>query len=415
MRALLITDWLPGTGGAERYMASMRDGLRAAGDEVKLLTSSVGTAADGSADYRAYATDHMAAKAVLQIVNPFAVFTVRSALRTFRPDVVVVNMFEHHLSPAFLGQLRDVPTILSITDYKPICPIGSKLLPTGELCTVRAGLVCLRSGCMSLPHWLRDQPRYALIRAGLRHFNRVLACSRWVQRELELSGVKSEVLTLPVSAPAANFRRAKGSEPLFVYCGRLDATKGLELLIRAFTQLLNIAPTARLRIVGRGSQRPLLEQLVQERRLGSAVTFRGWVAPTEVEHELADAWAVVVPSLWAEPLGLVALEAIVRGVPVIASAAGGLGEVVEHGTSGLLFPNGDENALTRHLEAVAGGSVFSSPALADEVIARAQESHSLPRHIEHLRRIFREVAGTDSETREVSVPAQGASTRSLLL
>ena len=130
---------------------------------------------------------------------------------------------------------------------------------------------------------------------------------------------------------------------------------------------------------------------IQTLGIGRAVTFRGWVAPAEVEHEIADAWALVVPSLWAEPLGLVALEAIVRGVPVIASASGGLGEVVEHGISGLLFPNGDEDALTRHLEAVASGAAFASQMLPEAVAARARDSHSPARYVDHLQRIFREI------------------------
>jgi hypothetical protein len=62
MRALLITDWMSGAGGAERYIALLRDGLRAVGDEVKLLTSSAGSAGDGSADYRAYGTERLAAQ-----------------------------------------------------------------------------------------------------------------------------------------------------------------------------------------------------------------------------------------------------------------------------------------------------------------------------------------------------------------
>ncbi len=412
MRVLLITDWMAGVGGAERYAISLRDGLRAAGDEVRLLTSSAGSAADGTADYRAYGTERVATQAVLQIANPFAAMTVRSAVRDFQPDLVLVNMFEYHLSPAILGQLRDVPSIHSVTDYKCICPVGSKLLPDGRLCEFRAGLVCWRSGCVSLTHWLRDRPRYALIRAGRSHFNRVLACSRWVQRELALDGVESEHLTLPVAEQGPAFRRAPSAEPLFVFFGRLDANKGLVMLLGAFARLRLVAPTALLRIVGTGPQRPLLEGIVQALGLGSAVTFRGWVVPTEVEHEMADAWALVVPSLWAEPLGLVALEAIVRGVPVIASASGGLGEVVEHGTSGLLFPNGDEDGLTRHLEAVARGAAFCSHALADEVVERARESHSLSRHTEDMRRVFREVVAGAPVTGTVTGAGPPASTTS---
>ena len=95
MRVLLITDWLQGVGGAERYIVAVREGLRGAGDEVRLLTSDVGTAGDGSAEYRARGSERVLAKTVLQLANPFAASVVRRALREFRPDVAMVNMFEH--------------------------------------------------------------------------------------------------------------------------------------------------------------------------------------------------------------------------------------------------------------------------------------------------------------------------------
>ncbi len=404
MRVLLITDWLGGIGGAERYLMGVRDGLRAAGDDVRLLTSDVGSAGDGSAEYRAHGSERLAAKAMLQLANPFAVRAVRHALREFRPDTVLLNMFEHQLSPAILAPLGRVPTVLTVTDYKGICPISSKLLPDGTLCRVNAGLVCWRSGCVSLAHWIRDRPRYALIRAGRKRLRRVLACSRWMQRELALAGVESEHLTLPVPAPGAGFRREPSAHPTFVYSGRLDRTKGLPLLLRAFAHARRSAPTAALRIVGAGPDRSALEELTRTLGLESAVTFRGWIAPDAVEQELTDAWAAVVPSQWAEPLGLVALEAIVRGIPVIASAAGGLGETVEHGVSGLLFQNGDQDALAQHLAAVAAGRTFGTHVVADDVVQRMREIHSPARYIAHLRGVFTTISAAHVATTRAPRP-----------
>jgi glycosyltransferase involved in cell wall biosynthesis len=392
MRALLITDWMRWAGGVECFVAWVRDALRARGDDVRLLTSTAGSAADGAADYRAFGTERRAAQAFLQLVNPSAVLTVRRAVRSFRPDVVMVNMFAHHLSPAIFSELRAVPTFLSVTDYKCVCPISYKLLPDGRLCTERAGAICWRYGCVSLPHWLRDRPRYALIRAGLRTVDRVLACSQWVQRELAADGLQSEHLPLPVPQPGFGFRRSPSVEPLFVYSGRLDVEKGVDLLLRAFARVRDVVPAARLRIVGTGPRRSELEQLSAALGLKPAVTFQGRVSPEQVERELTDAWALVAPSLWAEPFGLVAVEAIVRGVPVVASANGGFGETVEPGLSGLLFPNGDEEALGAALRAIARGEAFPGHAVPDEVVRRAQEQHSMDRYVNRLRAVFREVA-----------------------
>jgi glycosyltransferase involved in cell wall biosynthesis len=393
VRALLITDWMPSAGGSEAYIATVRHGLEAAGDEVRLLTSTAGTAGDGTADYRAYGTERRMAQAVLQIVNPFALAALGTALRRFRPDVAFVTVFMYHLSAALLGRLRGVPSVLSLMDYKCICPTGSKLLPDGHRCTERAGLACWRHGCVSAAHGLRDLSRYALVRSGLGHVDRVLACSRWVQEELGRNGIDAEHVPLPTPAPPPGFRRRPSAEPLFVYCGRLEPEKGLPLLLRAFARVRARWATARLRIVGRGSQRAMLELLAASLGCSDAVAFRGWVAPAELDAEMADAWAVVIPSLWAEPLGLVALEAIVRGVPVIASADGGLGETVADGVTGLLFPNGDEAALVEQLNALAGARSFPDHAIADEVVRRAREAFGVERHVERLRRIFAETAG----------------------
>jgi glycosyltransferase involved in cell wall biosynthesis len=394
MRILLITDWMSDPGGAETYMTGLREALRASGDEVRLLTCGAGSGGDGSPDYRAFGTDLLVAQAFLQIANPFAAARVRAVLREFRPDVVLLSMFAYHLSPAVLPRLRGVPTVLSLMDYKCICPIGSKLLPDGSLCTEPAGSVCWRYGCVSLPHWIRDRPRYALLRTGLKHVRRVLSTSRWMQRELEINGVPSEHVPLPVPAPPVDFRRAPAGNPVFVYCGRLSVEKGLTLLLRAFDRLRREMPTVRLRIVGDGPQRSDLERLVGSLSLQGVVTFTGRVAPSSVQHELVDAWALVAPSQWAEPFGLVALEAIVRGLPVIASASGGFGETVEHGVSGLLFPNGNEGELVECLRAVADSRAFPSHSLPNDLVREVTDSHSPERHVARLHSIFAQVVSS---------------------
>lgn len=392
MRVLLISDWMSNPGGSEVYLTWLREGLREAGDEVKLLTSAPKGSSGGSADFSAYGSDRRAAQAVLQIVNPFAVAQLHAALREFRPDVVLLGMFAYHLSPAILAQLSEVPTVLTVLDYKCICPLGSKLLPNGGRCTEPAGTICWRMGCVSLPHWIRDQPRYALLRRGLKHVDRILSCSRWMQRELAINGVKSEHLRLPVPAPSLDFHRAPAADPAFVFCGRLSVEKGVPLLLGAFSRLVRTIPGARLRIVGDGPQRADLERLVRALGVARSVTFTGRLPGEDVERELVDAWALVAPSLWAEPFGLVALEAIVRGVPVIASERGGFADSVEEGITGMLFPNGNEEELLLRLTAIAHRQAFPTQLLPEDVVSRVRSSSTIQQHVDRLRGIFTEIA-----------------------
>ncbi|MFZ9855506.1 MAG: glycosyltransferase, partial [Limisphaerales bacterium] len=340
------------------------------------------------ADHVAFGTENMAAQSVLQIVNPFAVATVTRALHEFRPDVVVVNMFAHHLSPAALLPLHGTPSVLLVSDYKCICPVGSKLLPDGTLCQDRPGTVCWKKGCTGLLHWMRDRPRYALLCSQLRQFRRIVACSDWVQTALKGHGIEAETLLLPTGNSSPEFRRAPASSPHLLFLGRLDREKGLDLLIRAFATAADPADDATLRIAGQGPLRGELECLASDLGIGDRVTFLGWLDREGIERELARAWALVVPSLWAEPLGLVAVDAVIHGVPVIASEHGGLAEIVEPGISGLLFPNGDVAALAIRLKQILRREAFPDHLLPESVIERARRRFDLATHVRDLRRIL---------------------------
>ena len=120
--------------------------------------------------------------------------------------------------------------------------------------------------------------------------------------------------------------------------------------------------------------------------------FRGWLGKSKIDDELATAWAAVAPSLWAEPLGLVAAEAAVRGVPVVASATGGLAEIVAHGRNGLLFPNGDEAALSVCLSDIASGRAFRDRTVPASAVREVAERHDVKRHVARIEEIRNEIA-----------------------
>jgi len=392
MRVLLMLEWNRGRGGAEAHALRLRDGLLAAGDEVRLLVSNVGSAGDGQADYIAYGTEARAALSLLQIANPHAITTVRRALAEFRPDVVWVNMFALQLSPAAIFALGSIPKVLFVSDYKIICPLGHKLLPSGALCTNPAGRTCLQSGCLSLPHWLRDQPRYALIRRAVQAFHAVLTCSQCVTEELAANGIPSRPLTLPIQPPPGEFRHHPDPAPTLLFVGRLNREKGVHLLLRAFARLASDHPAARLRIAGQGPERHSLEQLATTLAIAPKVEFLGWLQPQQLEPEFARAWALVAPSTWAEPLGLVAVEALVRGVPAIVPDQGGLAEVVTPGESGWHFRSNDETSLATTLRAACAAPLTLPPA----VVQATAHRFSLDTHVAALRKIFNEYVQPES-------------------
>jgi glycosyltransferase involved in cell wall biosynthesis len=128
------------------------------------------------------------------------------------------------------------------------------------------------------------------------------------------------------------------------YLGRLFETKGIELLIDAVQR--NSERGVQLVIAGSGED--TYEAQLRERctTSSSRVTFLGDVPPKTLFEQID---ALVVPSLWHEPFGRVAIEANAWGLPVLASRRGGLPEIVEHGSTGFLFEPDQAGELARLL------------------------------------------------------------------
>jgi glycosyltransferase involved in cell wall biosynthesis len=149
--------------------------------------------------------------------------------------------------------------------------------------------------------------------------------------------------------PAGEFtsrQEMSGSEtPIVVFLGRLVAEKGADVAIEAVARLNG---AARLHIIGDGPQRKDLEDLVRARSVSHLVNFKGLVDDEMRKHLLAKSTIMVVPSLHQELFGMVAVEGALSGLPIIASAVGGLSEVV--GDRGLLFPPGDVLSLAKSLD-----------------------------------------------------------------
>jgi glycosyltransferase involved in cell wall biosynthesis len=124
------------------------------------------------------------------------------------------------------------------------------------------------------------------------------------------------------------------------------------VLLRAFAKVMTQLPEARLLLAGDGPERERLKGLIATLGLSGCVTMSGHLPRQEMEHHFAGIWVQAIPSRWAEPFGLVAAEAMMRGTAVVASRDGGLAEIVRHGQTGLLVPLGDVDALAEALFAL---------------------------------------------------------------
>lgn len=214
--------------------------------------------------------------------------------------------------------------------------------------------------------WVKSTLRVLrrLIVWAARRSARVVAISSYTASELrELVDVPVEVIpyaaaAAPPALPAGAVPAPRaGHRPTILFVGRLVERKGVAHLIAALAGLQTAG--ARLVVVGDGPERPRLESLAHETGVAGRVEFRGRVPDAELRRAYAEADVVALPAVHdargdTEGLGVVLLEAMQYGVPVVASRAGGIVDIVEHDATGLLVPAGDAAALVTALDRVLG-------------------------------------------------------------
>lgn len=139
-------------------------------------------------------------------------------------------------------------------------------------------------------------------------------------------------------------RYAEPGRPIIFFVGRMVAEKGVQVLVDAAPDVLGAASGARFVVAGSGPYQEEVRRRAHERGVAGSFVFTGFVSDEERDrlYEIAD--VAVFPSLY-EPFGIVALEAMARGCPVVVSDTGGLAEVVRPHETGILTRQGDAGSL----------------------------------------------------------------------
>ena len=187
---------------------------------------------------------------------------------------------------------------------------------------------------------------------------------------LPLAPAASELALIPMGAAIpvpsidgeaaalrADLRRGDG--PLLVFVGRLVPEKGADDLLHAVHLLAAELPDVRAMIVGDGPERTNLERLASRLGIGERVNFTGWLSPADVQRRLRAADAFVGPSRpgidgTTEAQGLVFVEAMLAGIPVVATGIGGIVDAVRDGETGLIVPPGSPEAIAGAIRRLAG-------------------------------------------------------------
>ncbi|MFZ5945211.1 MAG: glycosyltransferase family 4 protein [Bacillota bacterium] len=160
------------------------------------------------------------------------------------------------------------------------------------------------------------------------------------------NGIDLKDITAKPIIPRTNY--AMPDEKIIFFIGRLVPEKGVHVLIEAMTKVLNLAPKTTLIIAGKGPYENNLKELVRVKGLERKIKFLGFINDEERDVIYSYADCIVFPSLY-EPFGIVALEGMASGNPIVVSDTGGLSEIVQHEINGLKCITGNANSLSDQL------------------------------------------------------------------
>ncbi|MEH2040688.1 glycosyltransferase family 4 protein [Nostoc sp.] len=306
----------------------------------------------------------------------------------------------HIHSPDLLLQLTgECPAIFSVHNHSFYCPSGTKYLAEQRTICDRNfsylgctwGKLVDKCGSRRPLRTIRElQTTHQFLNVLKRLKITFIANSEYVRQELIQNGVSPEqVITLHcgISIPET------ASSPLslevhqnhrILFAGRIVSDKGLEWLLKT---LIHTDPKVQLDIAGEGWERPRLEKLASTLGLNKRITWHGWCDSDKLDKLYQQCFAVIFPSVWPEPAGLVTLEAYSRCRPVIGSAVGGIPEHLRDGETGILVPSNNIQKLADAINELSR-DYQKSRYMGEQGHTLLMKEFTMAAHVNNLRTIY---------------------------
>lgn len=283
-----------------------------------------------------------------------------SAIASLVEQNAIDVLFVHKLSSSaplspFKGSLR---MVRMIHDHDECCPRKHKyFFFSNRICHHRADLRCW----LDLAFIERDrQSRFGLRFNNIATHRKELVCtrtlydrylvgSRFMQEELRQNGFPAEKIRCipPCVKPTEQAACPVPDSNEILYVGQLIKGKGVDLLLEAVSHLTT---PFKLTIAGTGNARDQLIEQAKNLGIEAVVKFAGWVPPDELNQLYMKSRILAVPSRWAEPFGMIGLEAMRNGRPVVAFDVGGIPDWLEDGVNGYLVPEKNVRQLASAID-----------------------------------------------------------------
>jgi glycosyltransferase involved in cell wall biosynthesis len=388
VRILIVSENVGEGYGTERIVASSTAALREAGHSVEWIGDVLRGEVTAHAFHRLPELFHLNSISHRRTLARALESLLRIAGAS-PAESTIVHFVDHPDARILEAVAKRIATVFTAHTAAATCPASGRFVRNLPVCPERSGWACLRHhfryGCLSAQrsplHRAHAVFEFQRKHAGLHHAHRILAVSHFLEEQLIRDGYRrSQVAYVPnpVEAPPASV----GSDfppNLLVAAARLVPMKGIAPLIEALKSIEDEEWT--LWIVGEGSEREPLGNLVEKLELSSRIRFVGRKSRAEISTIFRAATAVIQPNLGPEGFGLSVAEASLLGKPVIAFDVPGLNEIIEHEKTGLLIKHGDRTALGLAISRVLDNEEWSR-SLGEAGSVRVRDRYSREKHLE---------------------------------
>lgn len=376
-------------GGAEVYAHELAKGLVKKGHEVTVLTYSRKPFTAHKVE-EPYELDGIKVELVHAPLNPRTILTIYKNLKN--NDVLHLHLVHNYLMAALLvalAKVLDKKIVWTDNGLEFVCINNERIDDT-----------CSRSSCMScyskLPFTSRlfFVNKFRLSSLLIRNYVDLLVAPSNSIKEIQLrfgfDEEKIRVIPNIVNIDEFKFTPIRmNKEKTIMFAGILGRVKGCEYLIRAFKIIESRIPDSKLIIAGDGPEKDDLVKLAEELNLEDVV-FLGWIPHKDMAELYNETTVLVVPSIHPEPFGIVGIEAMATGRPVIGSNVGGIPDWIEDGKTGFLVgPKNPEEIAERVVELLSNEDLTEE--MGENARRKAEEEFSVETNVEKILRIYERV------------------------
>lgn len=353
MKILFVNEKCGYYGGVEQNIADTAAGMRDIKGHACYLLYGTATEA-GEKEYRQLFEKCIKIDTI-DLKSDRQLQAIQNIVFDINPDVLYV-----HKIPSvriLSGLIESIHSVRMVHDHDLCCPRKHKYFAySGRICTYKAGLRCWFDGAfLERDESSRLGASYSSIGAKMEEMrrnykiSRLLVGSTFMKNELIMNGFPQNRIFIipPVIQNAGQEKVELPADNMILFVGQLIRGKGVDLLLNAFT---NITVDYRAVIVGDGNARDELAELSSNLGLADRVQFAGWIDHDQLQRYYSEAAVVAVPSRWPEPFGMVGLEAMKYGRPVVGFNVGGIKDWLEHKVTGILVPEQDVEKFAEALE-----------------------------------------------------------------